>query len=102
MTTFDDGDLRIDFDRREVTVRGKPVDLTPAEYRMLAALALHEGELLSGQQLEALYRDDDAPRSAWKFDVVRLRRKMGWTGAAGYVPLEHLTLEGYRYRSRGE
>ena len=35
------GDLTIDFDQKRVTVAGRPIDLTPTEYRLLETLARH-------------------------------------------------------------
>lgn len=45
------GPLRIDLARREVTLDGRPVHLTPIEYRLLAALARHAGLVLTHRQL---------------------------------------------------
>ena len=43
--------LRIDQGRREVTLNGQPVQLTPTEFDLLVALARHPGMVLSRQQL---------------------------------------------------
>jgi len=40
------GELRIDLGRRQVTVAGAEVRLTPIEYRLLVALARHAGRVL--------------------------------------------------------
>lgn len=45
------GDLRIDLERRNVTVSGKPVRLTPIEYRLLTTLARHPGKVLTHEFL---------------------------------------------------
>jgi two-component system KDP operon response regulator KdpE len=39
--------LRIDLERRLVSVSGKPVRLTPIEYRLLSMLARHAGKVLT-------------------------------------------------------
>lgn len=39
--------LRVDLERRQVTVSGKPVRLTPIEYRLLSMLARHAGRVLT-------------------------------------------------------
>ena len=39
--------LRIDLERRQVTVSGQAVHLTPIEYRLLAMLARHAGKVLT-------------------------------------------------------
>ena len=41
------GDLRIDLEKRSVTSRGEPVQLTPHEYAMLALFARNPGKLLT-------------------------------------------------------
>ncbi len=45
------GDFEIDPDRFELRHRGKPVDLTPRELKLLAALVRHRGHVLNRQQL---------------------------------------------------
>ena len=45
------GDLRIDLERREVTVAGRAVHLTPKEYEMLHYLMTHGGKLVTHSQL---------------------------------------------------
>ncbi len=41
------GDLRVDLEKRDVTVRGEPIQLTPHEYSMLALFARNPGKLLT-------------------------------------------------------
>ena len=41
------GDLRIDLERRDVTVGGRDVSLTPIEYDLLRLLAENEGKLMT-------------------------------------------------------
>ncbi len=45
------GPLRIDLARREVTVEGRDVRLTPTEYKLLALLARHAGKVLTHRQI---------------------------------------------------
>ena len=45
------GDLRIDHGRRTVTLEGRPVKLTPIEFRLLFALARHPGRVLTHDHL---------------------------------------------------
>jgi two-component system KDP operon response regulator KdpE len=45
------GPLRVDLARREVTVEGREVRLTPTEYRLLALLARHAGKVLTHRQI---------------------------------------------------
>ncbi len=48
---FDNGDLRINFMNREVTVHGKVIDLTPKEFDLLATLARNAGRVLTRSEL---------------------------------------------------
>ena len=98
-TVFDDGWLRVDLDARSVHVSGVPVELTPLEYRVLAALVEHAGKVLSPEQLLALAWDDPLGIGAErvKFTVSRLRRKLG--GGVEDSPIEAVRGFGYRYRS---
>jgi two-component system KDP operon response regulator KdpE len=45
------GPLRMDLSRREVTVSGRDVHLTPIEYRLLAFLAQNAGKVLTHRQI---------------------------------------------------
>lgn len=49
--TYTFSDLRIDIGARQVSVEGVPIDLTPIEFELLAALARHRGRVLSREQL---------------------------------------------------
>jgi two-component system KDP operon response regulator KdpE len=48
---FASGPLRADLARREITVRGEPVHLTPTEYKLLAALIRNAGRVVTHRQL---------------------------------------------------
>ena len=45
------GDLRVDRDRHEVSVRGELVKLTPIEYRLLLSLVRNAGRVVTRRQL---------------------------------------------------
>jgi two-component system KDP operon response regulator KdpE len=45
------GELSIDKQKREVLVRGEPIDLTPTEYDLLLMLAEHAGTVLNHETL---------------------------------------------------
>lgn len=96
---FDDGSVRVNFASHEVTVDGAPVDLTPIEFRLLAALARHRGQTLSpGKLLELAWNDPfGVGPDRVKYGVMRLRRKL--SGAAD-SPIEAVRGFGYRYRNR--
>ncbi len=76
---IESGPLRIDPLAREVTLRGRPLTLTPREFDLLAFLATHPGRALSR---------DELLRKVWGYDYVgetrtvdvhvrRLRAKLG-------------------------
>src|SRR5262249_11062873 len=54
-------DLVVDFDRVQVRIRGRPVDLTPTEFRLISYLARNAGQVLKSSQL--LLQIQDAPMS---------------------------------------
>ena len=75
------GDLAIDYDRRRVTVAGRPVTLTQTEYELLRALAQGAGQILTH---EDLLRQVWARRGHGKVNpkivrayVKRLRHRLG-------------------------
>jgi len=49
--TFESGDLKIDFDRRIVLVRGKRVKLTPKEFEILHLLVTNQGKPIRHQMM---------------------------------------------------
>jgi len=72
------GDLTVDFTQREVRLRGKNVDLTAKEYRILEELARQAGQVVSHQTLLARiwgdqYRDEPQYLKTYMY---RLRRKL--------------------------
>jgi len=98
------GALAIDLDRREVTVAGRPVDLTPRELAILVALARAPGRVFSREALrerafgpssEALDRTVDA-------HIVKLRRKLAAAGDGPGAPVvETVFGAGYRMADPG-
>jgi DNA-binding response OmpR family regulator len=75
---FETGDLRIDFDQHLAYKAGKPLDLTPTEFSILALLARTPNEVQpSGAILEKVwgpaYRDEV---HLLRVNVARLRRKI--------------------------
>jgi DNA-binding response OmpR family regulator len=73
------GALVLDSTRMTVTLRGRPLNLSALEYRLLAFLALQPGRVTPPPELlEHLYGDDDAREAnALEALVARLRRKLG-------------------------
>ncbi len=94
---YDDGRLQVHFASREVMADATPVCLTPIEFRLLAALARHAGQVLSPEQLlEQAWNDPlkIGPERV-KFSILRLRKKLGWRAADS--PIEAVRGFGYRY-----
>jgi DNA-binding response OmpR family regulator len=96
---IESGDLRVDFDRRTVTVRGKEAELTYVEFEILSALIRSSGKVLSREALlesvwgDAAYRD---PRTV-DVHIRHLREKLEADPSAP----EHLfTVRGVGYRFR--
>jgi DNA-binding response OmpR family regulator len=99
VTVFEDTHVKVDFAHQEVTIEAAVIVLTHTEYRLLATLVRHQGQVLSSDQLIELAWDDPsglAP-SRVKYAVLRLRRKLGWEDETS--PIETVRGFGYRYRA---
>jgi DNA-binding response OmpR family regulator len=97
--TYADDLLTIDFAQREVTVGGRPVSLTPLEFRLLTALVRHPNQVLTHEQLlEHVWGDALAGSKArTKLYVGYLRQKLQ-EGTSAASPIETVRGYGYRYR----
>jgi two-component system KDP operon response regulator KdpE len=75
---FSGGDVRVDFGRREVTVRGQSVALTGTEYRLLYHLVRNAGRVMSHEALLARVwgREYVDEISYLKSYISRLRNKL--------------------------
>ena len=89
-------DLVIHPGRHEVAVRGKPVDLTATEFKLLRFLAERPGWVFTRQQiLDGVHGDNYATTDrAVDVQVVGLRRKLG--AAGDYI--ETVRGVGYRFK----
>jgi DNA-binding response OmpR family regulator len=96
---YSDGAVQIDFASREVVVEQGEVQLTPLEFRLLAAFVRHPNQVLSRDQLLELVWGDAETVAAdqVKLYVGYLRRKLGWD-VAERSPIETVRGFGYRYR----
>jgi DNA-binding response OmpR family regulator len=104
---FDDGQLQVKLESREVSVGGAPVALTPTEYRLLVALIKHPGQTLAPAQLLKLAWNDPmgVGPDRVKFGVMRLRRKLdgddaggsGGSGVGAGASIQAVRGYGYRY-----
>ena len=75
---FLDGRLSINYDARQVRISGKPVKLTPLQYKILCHLAENEGRVCTSTELlqhvwGPNYSDD---KELLKLNVYRLRSKI--------------------------
>jgi two-component system KDP operon response regulator KdpE len=95
---FEAGDLRVDHGRREVTVRGQRVHLTPTEYDLLKAFVRYPDRVLTDRMLlEHVWGPNYSSESHYlHVYVARLRKKLRADGRA----VEHIVTEpgvGYRF-----
>lgn len=81
---YDDGELHIDLTRREVVLRGEPVQLARKEYALLAMLVQHIGRVVTQPQmlreLWGPHHEHDA--HYLRVLVGKLRQKLGDDAAA--------------------
>jgi len=73
------GDLRIDPEARSVSLKDRPLALTPTEFDLLLALARDSGRVKSREQLllEVAERDFDSFDRSIDVHISSLRRKLG-------------------------
>ena len=70
--------LEIDLDRRQVTLDGEPVHLTPMELALLELFVTSNGRLLTHEQLRSHLRGPDDDRQvSLRVHVRHLRQKLG-------------------------
>src|SRR3989441_8700284 len=89
------GRLRVDPKTHVASVDGQSLDLTPTEFRLLAALAARPGEVLERRALlRAGWPEERDPDPEWlKAHLARLRSKLD---AAGAPTLANVRGVGYR------
>src|SRR5437868_5817414 len=77
--SFVSGDVTVNFDSREVTVKGNPVKLTPTEYKLLYQLVRNAGRVLPFDTLLSKIWGDEyrGDMDYLKTYVSRLRKKLG-------------------------
>lgn len=96
-TILQDGDLTLDVGGHQASLQGKPLDLTPNEFAVLAALLQNQGIVLTRKQLiEAAfgYEYEGQDRSVDVY-VRHLRRKIEQNASA---PSRIVTVFGVGYR----
>ena len=89
-------DLTIDSERHEVLLKGKPLDLTFTEFRVLSLLAGYPGRVFTRDQIVTSIHGESYPVTDRAVDVqiVGLRRKLGPRGES----IETVRGVGYRFR----
>ena len=94
------GDLTIDLNRHDATVKGKNLDLLPREFRIVEFLALHEGEVISRPAIEEnIYEDQvELASNTVESAISRLRKKLRALGSD--VTIETTRGVGYSLSSK--
>jgi len=89
------GKLTVDARAHQATVAGESLDLTPTEFRLLAGLAAHPGEVVDRRALlRAGWPEERDPDPEWlKAHLARLRSKLDGAGAPS---LSNVRGVGYR------
>jgi DNA-binding response OmpR family regulator len=77
--SFVSGDIALNFDSRELTVKGQPVKLTPTEYKLLYQLVRNAGRVLPFDTLLSKVWGDEyrGDMDYLKTYISRLRKKLG-------------------------
>jgi DNA-binding response OmpR family regulator len=97
--SYADDFVEIDYPQRRVLVRGRDVQLTPLEFKLLSAFVQHPNQVLSRDQLLELVWGDPYGVSGdqVKLYVGYLRKKLD-PDTPDSVPVETVRGFGYRYR----
>lgn len=89
-------DMRLDLERRLLTLRGEPVALTPIEFDLLALLMRRQGYVLTYESMsESLSRAEVMTSGTFYAHVKNLRSKLGRRGA--WIETVHGI--GYRFQA---
>ncbi len=96
------GPLRVDLQRREVTVGGREAHLTPIEFRLLALLARHAGKVLTHRQILREVWGPSATEAHYvRVHMAELRKKIETDPARPRLLVTEVGV-GYRLRDRPE
>jgi DNA-binding response OmpR family regulator len=76
--TYEFGDVRIDFRHHEATKSGRPIELSPREFMLMAYLVAHRGTVITREQLlDAVWGYDNMPFTRTvDTHVAKLRKKI--------------------------
>jgi two-component system, OmpR family, KDP operon response regulator KdpE len=96
------GSLELDPTKHEVTVAGRPVDLTPREFEILRVLLSHAGRLVTkGRLLRAVWGEAYQGADSYVYvHVSQLRRKLAAADPQGALRDLIVTEPGVGYRIR--
>jgi DNA-binding response OmpR family regulator len=70
------GPIAVDTARKTVSVGGKPIDLTPAEYHILATLVERKGSVVSREHLLRAIGETDAMQRVVDVHITSIRHKL--------------------------
>ena len=95
-TVYSDAALYMDFERHDVRLRGEPVDLSPQEFRLLAAFVRYPGTVLSAERLmELCWGTSEGGPENVRVYMGYLRKKLERDAAS---PQLFETVRGFGYR----
>jgi DNA-binding response OmpR family regulator len=98
--TYADDFVQVDYGQRRVVVQGREVQLTPLEFKLLAAFVQNPNQVLSRDQLLEIVWGDPYGVSGdqVKLYVGYLRKKLVPDASDSAAPIETVRGFGYRYR----
>jgi DNA-binding response OmpR family regulator len=98
--SMSDGWAAVDSLRHEASVSGKPLQLTPIEFRLLCAFLRHQNAALSHEQLLSLVWDGPfGSKDQVKVAVLGLRRKLAAAAREGDSAIQTVRGVGYRWET---
>ncbi len=88
------GGVRVDMDRHEASVHGKPIVLRPKEFQLLALFLEKKGRVLSRSAIfDALWSDEVVSEHTLEVHINHLREKLGTASSC----LQTLSGVGYKF-----
>ncbi|MFZ2413669.1 MAG: response regulator transcription factor [Candidatus Cryosericum sp.] len=72
------GPISVDVGRKTASIGGKPIDLTPAEYHILATLVEHKGSVVSREDLLRATGETDAMERVVDVHITSIRHKLSY------------------------
>ena len=102
-TEIKHGELTVNFDKYEASLAGRPLNLTPAEFKLLGVLAKEPGRVFSRGQLieKALGYDFDGFDRTIDVHILNLRRKLK-SGIKRSISIKTVYGAGYKLVTGGK